>query len=329
MRLTSFYTIAGLLPDLEIRILIPKFLRPLARYCFGDRLKILENDSKKISLKYTSRGMRDLVKGFTKGHRYILPYQRAVIKDKKKRQLKDVINILLFNLAKHIGLVQIPDWKWINSYQGYLDIIGLNILKQIEYSDFVEQQQLDHNIIYHKLQQNLPVSPELTIPGDLKHNLLVFPTGTSRQFIPVSWARKYLPDAYYAFFFQDIEASEFEKAGLKTVMFYREPSDIIILSRNAKWTISTDSFPSHLLQSGSKRCTITITEVLKSRIISPAFEGKVINAEVPCHPCLHLDRKNHPTCMAGYTECLNWKNEVYTQNILDSVSNYDLICAHG
>jgi hypothetical protein len=321
MRLVSFYSIAGLLPHLEINILIPAFLRPLAKYTFGDRLIILENNNEKKSLQYSSAGMRHLIKGFAKGHRYILPYQRAVIKDKKKQQVKDGINIFLFNIAQSLGLVQIPDWKWINRYQGYLDIIGINVLKHVGYDVFVEQLCSDFHLLYTRLTGNIPRSAELEIPGDLNRNILLFPTGTSRQFIPVWWAKKNLPGAYFAFFYKDKDAVAFEKSGLKTIKFYHEPGDIIVLANNASWTISTDSFPSHLLQSATKNCTITITEVLKSRIVSPAFKGKIADAVAACHPCLHLDRKNHPVCAAGHTECINWKSKLYTDHILNSVTS--------
>ena len=321
IRLVSFYSIAGFCPILEIRILIPAFIRSLAKHSFGDRLTILEDNNEKIKLNYSSSGLRHLIKGIASGHRYILPYQRAVIHDKKKRQLKDSINILLFNFAKSLGLVQIPGWTWINSYQGYLDIIGINKLKQVSYADFVEQIRKDFTLIVAKLNKNIPCSAELNIPADLEQNILVFPTGTSRQFIPVWWAKKYLPDAYFAFFYKDKDAAAFERSGLKTVKFYHEPGDIIALARHAYWTISTDSFPSHLLQSAVKNCTITITEVLKSRIISPAFEGKIADAVAACHPCLHLDRKNHPLCAAGHSECINWKSKLYTENILNSVTS--------
>lgn len=321
MRLVSLYSIAGLITHLEIRILIPEFLRSLARHSFGDRLTILENSNEEIRLQYSSAGMRHLIKGFVEGYRYILPYQRAVIKDKKKQQVKDNINILLFNIAQRLGLVQIPDWKWINSYQGYLDIIGLNVLKQVSYDVFLRQLFADFHLLYTKLNGNIPRSAELVIPGDLNQNILVFPTGTARQFIPVWWAEKNLPDAYFAFFYKDKGAAAFEKAGLKTIKFYHEPGDIIVLANNASWTISTDSFPSHLLQSATKNCTITITEVLKSRIVSPAFKGKVADSVAACHPCLHLDRKNHPLCAAGHSECINWKSKLYTENILHSVSS--------
>jgi hypothetical protein len=318
MRLGGLYSVAGLLPHLEISILIPESLRYLARHTFSDRLIILENQSEKIRLRYTSLGLRDLIKGFAKGYRYIVPYHRVVINNRKKKQLKDRINIFVFNIASRLGLVYIPEWQWITSYQGYLDIIGLDILKKMHYNLFVDQLLSDYNLIYTKLSHDIPGSDQLVMPHDLAQNIVVFPNGTGRQFLPVWWAKKYLPMAYFAFYHMDKDVLEFKNSGLKIIEFY-QPGDIILLSKSASWTITTDSFPSHLLQSATKNCTITLTEAPKYRIISPAFKGKVVEAEVSCHPCLHLDRKNHVRCEAGYLECLNWGNKIYTNNILNSI----------
>lgn len=320
MRLVSFYSIAALLPHLEIRLLIPKFLRELAKYTFGNRLLILDDttNSDVVDLTYTNLGFRHLVKGLAKGKRYISPYQRAVIKDKKQRQFKDVVNQAIFDVCDLFSLVHIPKSKWIAGYQGYLDIIGIKQLRKVNYDEFVSQLKDDYTSISALLNESVPVSKELTLPTDIKESIVIFPTGTSRQFIPVTWAKKHLPNAYYAFFYRDQDAAIFQQEGLKTVLFYQQPGDIIVLSKNAKWTITTDSFPSHLLQSATERCTVTITEVLQSRIISPAFKGKVVDSQAKCHPCLHLDRKNHPVCAAGFSECINWENNIYSQSILNS-----------
>ena len=320
MRLAGFYSVSALVPEYKIHLLIPSFLRNLARYTFGDRLVILDQEGLSTrQLKYTTLGIKNLMIGIMKGDRYISPYQRAVIHDKGKRQVKDWLNISLFNACNYLGWVSIPDWKWITSYQGYLEIIGIKEFRHISYDEFVSQLKIDYKKIYARLNGNIPISEELSIPQDIHDHVIVFPTGTGRQFVPVSWAKKHLPHAYYAFFHKDEDAKAFKENGLKTIPFYKEPGDIIFLSRKAKWTISTDSFPSHLLQYSSQRCTITITEVLKSRIISPVFEGKVVDSEVACHPCLHLDRKNHPLCMAGFKECQNWYHPKYIRNILKSI----------
>jgi len=318
MRLVSFYAIVGIKPDLCIEIKIPLFLRNLAQYTFGDRLIILDDDSS-VEFHFTCLGIRDLLKGICSNKKYIAPYHRSVIHDKRNREFKDKCNIAMFNIADFLGVIQVPDWAFIEKYQGYLDIIGIKKLRHISYEQYEKQLHLDYNHIYSKLNNTIPVSPELQIPKDFKQEVLVFPTGTSRQFIPVWWAKKYLPNAYYAFFHKDKDALEFSNNGLNVVFFYKEPGDIIALSQNAKWTVSTDSFPSHLLQFATEKCTITITEVLKSRIIAPVFKGVVINAKAVCHPCIHLERKGNPLCMGGYTECINWKNDMYSTEIINSI----------
>jgi hypothetical protein len=264
-------------------------------------------------------GLKDLLKPILSGQRFISPYQRSVVKDKKKKELKDTINTILFDLADIFGIVQLPDSKYITSYQGYLDVIGIKTLRPVHYERYVEQLLADYPSLVQKQMGNLPLSAELTIPDDLSQNVLVYPTGTSRQFIPVWWAVKHMPDAYYAFFSRDPDLIEFENAGLKVIRFYKEPGDIVRLSQMAGWTVSTDSFPSHLLQYATANCTLVLTEVLRSRIVSPVFKGEVVNSLAPCHPCLHMARNNHPLCAAGYKECLNWHNPLYTEGIIESI----------
>ena len=231
-----------------------------------------------------------------------------------------MFNYLIFKISDALGFIQVPPVKWMTCYQGFLEIKAIKRFRNIGYDEFKDQMKKDAAHIKSLLESNIPVSPELTIPADLKSSVIIFPTGTSRQFVPLKWAVDNMPEAYYSFFHKDESLIEFKNAGLKIVPFYKEPGDIITLSKNAGWTITTDSFPSHLLQSFTNRCAVTITEVLKSRIISPGFEGIVIDAVAPCHPCLHLDRKTHKLCSAGFEECINWQSLIYTQAIKESVN---------
>jgi hypothetical protein len=320
MRLVSLYAISALKPEIQFHIKTPGFIIELAQFTFGDRLIIISDCAFICEYNFTSLGIKDLVKEIVKGKKFISPYARSVIHDKKKKELKDLINRILYTFMDRLGYIQVPDYKWIEVYQGYLDIIGLKKLRSVSYNSFLEQLELDYPIVLSKLESDIPISPELKLPADIKENTVVFPTGTSRQFIPVWWAKKNIPNAYYAFFYKDKDAEEFMKNGLKIVYFYKEPGDIIALSKAAKKTLSTDSFPSHLLQYATKNCIITITEVLKSRIISPVFKGEVVNNQVSCHPCLHIVKSLN--CAAGYKECLNWKNTDYSQDILKKLK-YD------
>jgi len=320
MRLVSFYTIAALIPKVTICIRVPSFFYSISSHTFKDRIEIVSSQINDRSvLEYTNLGFKDIIRPMINGKRFISPYQRAVIHDRKEKKIKDVLNIILFSILDIIGLVKVPKKKWITAYQGYLDIIGIKEISHINYETYVYQLKKDSIILLEKLKHNLPISSNLDIPLHLKDSILIFPNGTSRQFIPVLWALKHLPDAYYCFFNKDEYANEFQQAGLKTVFFYEQPGDIIYLSQQAKWTISTDSFPSHLIQYSNYSSTIVLTEVLKSRVISPSYLGEVVDAEASCHPCLHLARKSSPFCAAGYIECLNWASKTYTQNILSSL----------
>jgi hypothetical protein len=318
MRLVSYYVISVLRPEVSFEIKIPGFLFNLAAFTFGDRLKIISDKDYICEYNYTNLGIKDLVKSILKGKKFISPYARAVIHDKKEKAPKDYINLVAYRILDMLGVVQLPNQKWTENYQGYLDIIGLKQIRSISYESYLAQLKKDYPDLLLKFQKsNIPLSPELTFPKDFEKSVVIFPTGTGRQFVPVWWAKKYLPDAYYAFFIKDKDASIFIENNLKVVYFYKEPGDIIALSKAAGKTLSTDSFPSHLLQYATSNCIITLTELLKSRIITPFFKGQVIENQVACHPCLHIEKSQN--CAAGYKECLNWKNTVYTENILNNL----------
>ncbi len=317
MRLVSFYAVAKLLPQVSIELLISPFLERLAVHAFGDRIKF--NNGNQPFIHYTNLGIRDLIVPILKGTKFTSPYQRSVIRDKKKHTLKDVINAQIFTAADWLGVIQSPHKKWIDRYQGYLDIIGIKKFQNLSYESYLQQLHTDYPIIYNRLQNNFPISPELTIPENFEKQVVVFPTGTGRQFIPLWWAKQYLPYAYYAFFVKDKDAGAFTESGLNVVYFYKEPGDIIKLSHSAKWTVTTDSFPSHVLQTASYKCTAMLTELAESRVVSPAYKGKIVRAVAPCYPCLHLDRTNHPTCAAGFFECLNWRSAKYSNDVVNSI----------
>src|SRR5690606_6295295 len=108
MRLVGFYAIAGLKPNLEIHILLPEFLRPLARHTYGDRLQIPDSKTPEMKYSYSTLGIKDLIPGILKGEKYIAPFHKAVIEDKKKKQLKDYINLIIFDIADVFGLIHVP-----------------------------------------------------------------------------------------------------------------------------------------------------------------------------------------------------------------------------
>ncbi len=317
MRLVGFYSMAKLKPNLEIYLYVNDTFRPFMKLVFGDRLIFVETKPKEMKLTYTGIGLRHLIPGIIKGERYIAPFQRIIVAERKHKSFKDSLNIFLFGIMDNLSLIHVPPEKVMATYHGYLETAGIKKLRDISLETFSKQVNEDYPILYDKLNAELPLSPELQIPNDINENIVFFANGNSRQFAPLWWAKENFPNAYYAFFYKEPDFKLFQDAGMKVIPFYKEIGDMIEISKRAKWTVCTDSFSSHVIQSSNKNCTILITEVVPSRVISPAFKGPVVDNEVACHPCVHSNRR--VPCEAGLFECLNWKNSRYTENIKKSI----------
>lgn len=320
MRLLGFYTIAGLLPNLKINLFVPKFLRPICNSVFKDRLNFIdESELSKCTHEFTNVGTRHLIKELFSGKKFIAPIQRTAIRDKKgvskiKIFLNDVVSIFFDTL----GLIQIPSIKWANAYHGYLEMASIKLFRKVDYEAFKKKSIEDYLHLKNKLCGDIPISPDFKIPPDMSDHVLVFPTGTSRQFMPLDWAKTNLPNAYYAFHDKNEQWKDFQNAGLKIVLYYKEPGDMIKLSLAAKWTILTDSFHSHVIQSANENSTVLITELILERVVNPSYKGKTVNSLAPCHPCIHMTSSR--ICAAGLKECLNWEIELYKSNILYSIN---------
>jgi len=315
MRLVAMYSLSKLVPQINLKVVVPEKLLSFSQFVLGDRLDLQCTELPK-SIQFTSLGIRDLLVPVIMGQRFALPYARAVIRDRKSKSLKQFVNASLLSFFDTINLLQVPPLVATDEYQGYLESVALKRFRNTSPNEFYHQLSDDYAHIAGRIQDDaLPYSDSLQIPEDLATKTVVFPTGTGRQFMPAWWARKHLPDAYFAFFESDKDRKEYRDIGLRTVSFFREPGDILILARHAKYAIATDSFCSHLIQySGRSNITILMTELAKRRVISPSFKGCVVDSLAPCYPCLHLARGASKLCQAGHLECLNWENPVYSLN---------------
>ncbi|WP_411826047.1 hypothetical protein [Luteolibacter sp. AS25] len=312
MRLAAFYSAVALTSDEKLGVIVPAKVLDFAKYVFSDRLEI-SSEPDSSAIEFVTLGIKDLARPILSGKRFAAPYARAVIRDRKSESLKQKLNAKLYFLANELGLIQVAPWDAIDEYQGFLEVTTLNVFKGISKEEFYDQVALDFPKLREKLMADaLPISEELTIPSHLAEKTIVFPTGTSRQFMPAWWAKKHMPEAVFAFFFKDPDIKEFLEAGLETVHFYTEPGDVVALAKSARWAVSTDSFPSHLLQFSITNATILLTELARKRIVSPCFTGRVVESMAPCHPCLKMARGSEPLCQAGYVDCLNWSNPVYS-----------------
>ena len=324
MRLAAFYSVAALHPKLSLRVIISEKLLRIAKHTFGDRIEFdIKEDARAVS--YDSRGLRDLIPLIIKGRRFAAPYHRGGMLSKSRWTLKDRVNTSIFTLCDWLGFVHLTPWAAYSQYQGYVEAVTLAPFRRLTVAEYWAQAQADYPVIKAKLEGEVPCSPELVVSEDLHGVTLVFPTGTGRQFIPLWWARENLPDACYAFFCKDPDLRLFAEAGLRTVAFYAEPGDIIALARAAHWTLTTDSFPSHVLQYASERTTVLLTEHTRRSTVTACFGGKVIEATAPCHPCPHLERKGFPLCKAGHAECINWLSPYYTQAVKMSAASSFLL----
>lgn len=321
MRLVALYSLSKLVRDTKLKVVVPEKLLSFSQFVLGDRLD-LQSTELPNSIQFTSLGIRDLLVPAITGRRFALPYARAVIRDRKSKSLKQFVNTHLLSFFDALNWLQVPPLIATDEYQGYLEIVALKRFRNISPKEFYRQLSDDYGLIASRLQSHsLPRSDSLQIPEDLTGKTIVFPTGTGRQFMPAWWASKHLPDAYFAFFDTDKDRKDFVDIGLRTISFFREPGDILILARHAKYNIATDSFCSHLIQySGRSNITILMTELAKRRVISPGFKGCVVDSLAPCYPCLHLARGASEHCQAGHIECLNWTNPVYSLNA--SRTNY-------
>jgi hypothetical protein len=318
MRLVGFYVAAGLRPHLRFNLAVPANLVRVARHVFADRLEISGN-AEADAVVYTVLGLRDLIFPVAKGRRFASPYGRVVIHDSNRRKLKDWLNKLGLAVGDKTRLIFSPPWHSLDHYQGYAEVVVIPALRDISPAEFDAGLARDYSAIRGRLW-DAPRSPEFKPPCGLEHRILIFPTGTSRQFVPLEWARAQLPEAVFAFFHKDPDLAMWRKAGMEVAVFFGEPGDMLSLSVAAKATASTDSFPSHFLQYCAPRLVVMLTELERHRVVSPAFGGQVVPSLAPCHPCLHMERKHFPLCQAGHPACLNWQSPAYARLLKDALA---------
>jgi hypothetical protein len=320
MRLVGFYVASLINPTANIEVVVPKPLLLASRQAFSSRLNIIDNPTSEINFTYSSLGLRHLLPNAFNGSRFASPYGRVVIRDWNVWALKDKLNWAAIVLANKLALVHTPPLNSLKHYQGYSEIVTLPFFRDIDYYSFESKLLILAPSIMEALQ-SAPTSQEYSTPSNLETRTVIFPTGTGYQFIPLWWALEFLPNAVYAFFHKDPDLVRWSEAGLETVAFYEQPGDLLDLANKSKIAISTDSFPSHFLQYSAPNLVVLLTELPRKRIISPCFRGQVVESMALCHPCPHLERRGFRTCKSGFSECINWKSDAYTRNILSLVSS--------
>ena len=314
MRLVAFYAVAALKPELRIRATLPKALHSIALSGFGDRLEVAtEADASAIT--YSVRGLRDLLPSALRGRRFAAPYGRVVIKDWNRWRFRDRLNSLSYALVDLCRLVYSPPWESLQWYQGYSEIVLIPSLRNISPEEFNRQVAADAPHISHRIAG---LARESAAPGSsmVAGRVVVFPTGSGRQFIPLEWARENLPNAVFALHERDPDLQLWHGADLGVIV-YSTPEQIAALGLMARVALTTDSFPSHVLQYSGAEVVVLITGTARFRVVAPGFRGQVVDAVAPCHPCPHLERRGFPKCKEGHEVCLNWESRTYTSKIME------------
>jgi hypothetical protein len=314
MRLVGFYAAAGLRANCKIAVTVPETLVLLAEEGFGSRLQITSTQVPG-GVAFSVRGLRHLLPAAFGGQRFAAPYGRVVIKDWGRWNLRDRVNSGLYALSNFAGLVYSPPWESLAWYQGYSEVVTIPMLRDISAADFNAMVIADRA----EISARVCFAAKRRVGNRFNADIVVFPTGSGRQFVPIQWAQSHLSAAVFALHGKDPDLQAWKASGLMTTT-YDTPEDIASLALTAGVAVSTDSFPSHVLQYTSDRVVVLITGTAKSRVVAPGFQGAVVDAAVPCHPCPHLERRGFPKCKAGHEVCLNWDSPIYTARILEAVS---------
>ena len=319
MRLVGFYVAAGLRPEVKIRLVVPPPLIDVARQVFSDRLEVLDK-SDSPAIIYTVKGLISLLGPLFRGKRFASPYGKIVINDWDRRNIKELFKTTLYYFFDFLRLVSSPPSFTMKHYQGYAEVLSIPFFRNLGIKEFEINLERDFPHIKNRIRCMTDLN-KIMIPKIVLGRVLVFPTGTGRQFIPLDWAVKNLSKATYAFFYKDNEKDRYRAAGLSTVS-YRTPIHMLALAEASRVVVSTDSFPSHFLQYCANRLIVLITGTPSYRVVHSSFNGLIINAVASCHPCPHLARGDYPRCKAGHEVCINWDSSEYTARIMNAIERF-------
>ncbi|HEY8965936.1 MAG TPA: hypothetical protein VIM58_05805 [Candidatus Methylacidiphilales bacterium] len=313
MRLAGLHAAAALRPDLRLRLFLAPELAPLASKAFAGRIDFLPSGAipPRSARVYTNRGLKNLLPGLLRGVRYAAPLHRVVAGLKGRRDAGARLNALLFTLLDLAGRATVAPASENRCYFGRLESAAIPELRSIPGEALLARIAADFDEVRRNLQAALP--PAAEAPGE---EVLVFPSGKGHQYMPAGWAALHLPRALFAFHEADGGAAQFEERGLRTARFAR-PEEILLLARGRRRVVSTDSFPSHLLQYGCPDGTlgVVLTITRPETVITPGFRGEVFASTAPCSPCPHRERGAFPLCAQALPACMTWEDAARSARI--------------
>jgi hypothetical protein len=313
MRLTALYSLAALRPELAIRVRIPNSVLAVARIVWPDRFTITDQKLPG-AIQITHLGLRHLWQRMCTGEKFLAPFFQIQQADRKKTKLKHFINTFLIHSVRATPALYLPTRQTVSHYQGFHEFSALPEFSDLTNEDFRQQAALDFLPTRQRLRK---LRPKAMHP---KWNVIVFPSGTAHQVMPPTWAKEHLPEAIYAFFYQDYFLTDFKRLSLETVTFNSVES-LLKMASFAEKLVVTDSFPSHPTQAYTADTVVALSQQPRSRIVHPCFDGVVVDSQANCCPCANRARgaRGYSRCEAGKDFCVTWSHPAYTQTLLASI----------
>ena len=311
MRLHALYALMSLVPGLRIKVAVSGALLEIAQAVFADRLSITREPAAG-AFTFTHLGIRDIATGLLRGTRFVNPFQATIAHDRHARDFKNGLNEALFRLLAATGRLVLSDIGAIESYHGWLQISRLPPARPCTVVSAMEQMARDLPEVRARLHAILSEKPG--------SELVIFPSGTSFQVMPPAVAREHFPAAAFAFHVSDGYQAQYRSAGLKVIHF-ETPLTMLALASAARRVICTDSFPSHLLQTYTRRTVLALSHYPRRRIVHPGFDGVVIDSTATCCPCVTRARTEGAKCPAGYAFCSTWNDPQYLTKLSSVARN--------
>jgi len=313
MRLIALHTLSGITNEQHTLIIKPS-LTSLASAIFGDRVSIQVDGEPDVV--YTHYGLRHLLVGMSKGTKYVHPFHWVLRETRKHAGPKDLINDLAVGLVAASGRLLIPIRKYVWEYQGFMELSALKPFSRVDVGLFENASRSDWALLSAKLRSLVSHSDRAGT------DIVVFPSGTAHQIMPVSFARDHLSSASFAFHANDSYGAQYESGGLK-VKTFSTPEEMLQLGCDARFVLCTDSFPSHLWQTWGARVLVLLSQQTAKQVVHPGFpESQIINSLAPCVKCRSRVRTHaEHTCDAGRIFCDTWSHPIYVQKLLSLIAS--------
>jgi hypothetical protein len=306
MRLNGLHALSALRPEAPIRVNVARALLSLAQALYGARLAITSSDAGDASAyTFTHLGLRGIVPELLTGTRLVNPFVRHLAEDTGRSRVKSGLNLAAFSALHGLRRVTLSDPECAETYAGWSQISGLPLARGLAPSAARVQIARDLPRLRDRLLEWAPRVPRA-------EHTLVLPSGTTFQVMPVAVAKRIarLTCTLFAFHVTDPYQEDYQSAALDVATF-QDVNGLLELAASSRRVLSTDSFPSHLMQLYSSRTIVALSQIPSRRVVHPGFDGTVLESTAPCAPCINLTRTAHGRCPTGRAFCSVWEEDTY------------------